>query len=124
MLFGTYNAVGSSWRGALERPAPYEFTSMASTKLTTSRGKPANNSLKKLTNRSTVFCFLMVIQLLYTPQYNIYMKRKNAKLPVLPHPRAQNLRMYDGTYELKTLTKARYMLIAPSPIQVKVARKK
>ncbi len=41
--YGTYNAA-DSWKSALERLVPYECISMASTKLTTSRGKPANNS--------------------------------------------------------------------------------
>ncbi len=41
--YGTYNAA-DSWKSSLERMVPYDCISMASTKLTTSRGKPANNS--------------------------------------------------------------------------------
>jgi len=45
-------------------------------------------------------------------------------LNLSPQPSRQNFKMYEGTYTLKTLTKAKYIFTAPKPIQVKEASKK
>lgn len=45
-------------------------------------------------------------------------------LNISPQPSRQNFKMYEGTYTLNTLTRAKYIFTAPKPIQVKEVSKK